>query len=303
MLSAAAAGLLLATGLWSLGPAWIHAPAIVEYAPLTVIRAASPGFVEGVLVASGDTVRQGQPLVILRNDELQIELTELDLAIEQSRVRARMHQQAEELAKYQAELANGAGLAKQRAEVQRQVASLTILAPRDGRVIGRPLDWLAGQYLESGDEIAVLGDESSKELLVAVGQDDFELFHSQLEKLVRVVVHDSRRVRFDAALARLEPRATQDPPHDALLATAGGPLTATGRTDDSGSAPSYQLLTPCFTGRIALNTLQSQQLACGQLLTISFHSNSQTLAAHYLQSLEAWLRSKLAGHISGRNPQ
>lgn len=296
MMTAVATGLVIAAGCWSLSPAWISAPAIVEYAPPTVIRATTPGFVERVLVTSGQWVSEGQPLVVLRNDELRIELTELRLAIEQSRLRAQMHQQAEELAKYQAELANGEGLQKKHAEILRRVDTLTIAAPTAGRLAGRSLDWLPGQYLEAGAEVAVLGDDASKELLVAVGQDDFELFHRQLDQTVRITANDSRRLRFDASLTRLEPRATQEPPHAALLATAGGPLPATPRTKEPSEAderPAYQLLTPCFTGRIALAESESQRLRCGQLLTIGFRSESETLAAHWLRTLEDWLRRKV----------
>ena len=49
-----------------------------------------------------------------------------------------------------------------------------------GRVYARNLDALRGRYLQAGDEIAVLGSEEAKELLVAVPQDDVAAFWKHL---------------------------------------------------------------------------------------------------------------------------
>jgi putative peptide zinc metalloprotease protein len=295
-LIAAACGLAGAAVLVLLRPAWITAPAVAEYAPLTVIRAASPGFVEHVHVASGQQVSAGQTILRLRNDELAVELTELTLAIEQSRLRARIHQQADEQAKYQAELANAESLVRKRAEIQHRVESLTIRAPAAGRLTSRALDVLTGQYLQPGDEIAVLGDEAAKELLVAVPQADIELFRTQLGRGVQVRIADCRGERFAVPLTNLEPRATQEPPHAALLATAGGPLPAVPRpkTDSSTEGlPDTQLLSPCFIGRIELAPMESTSLRCGQLAVIGFRSPHETIAARLLTSLNGWLLDQL----------
>jgi putative peptide zinc metalloprotease protein len=297
LLSTAACVLAVAAGLFLTRPAWISAPAVAEYAPLTVIRAVSPGFVEQVHVDSGEQVVAGQTILTLRNEELSIELNDLTLAIEQSRLRARMHQQADEQAKCQAERANRDSLVQKRAEIQRRVESLTVRAPAAGHLTGRALDTLTGQYLQPGDEIAVLGDEAAKELLVAVSQADLELFRSQLGQSVQVAVADSLNRRFLISLTGLEPRATQEPPHAALLATAGGPLPAVPRPIEKSSEHDRQgdsqLLSPCFTGRIALAPRESQSLRCGQLTTIGFRSPRESIAAHFLRTADRWLHDQL----------
>jgi putative peptide zinc metalloprotease protein len=294
-LGASACAVMAMLTVTLLRPAWISAPAVAEYAPLTVLRAASPGFVEQVHVASGAEVAAGQPIVTLRNDELAIELAELNLAIEQSVLRARMHQQAGEQARYQAELAQRESLVEKRNEVRRRCGSLTVRATTAGRLASRSLEQLVGQHFEAGDEIAVLGDEAAKELLVAVAQDDLALFRSQLGRSVRITTADSRRHRFAALLATLEPRATQEPPHAALLAISGGPLPAMPRPAEQGSGDPQagQLLSPHFTGRIALSPAESLPLRCGQLCRIGFRSPQETIAAHWLRWLQSWLREQL----------
>ncbi len=71
-------------------PGRVAAPAVVEYAPLSIVRASAPGFVEEILVASGDAVVPGQPIAVLRNDELKAELADLELARDESLVKSRM---------------------------------------------------------------------------------------------------------------------------------------------------------------------------------------------------------------------
>ena len=58
-------------------PGRVDAPAVVEYAPLTVIRAATPGFVPQIQVASGQQVKAGQGIAVLQNKELEADLSDL----------------------------------------------------------------------------------------------------------------------------------------------------------------------------------------------------------------------------------
>ena len=122
----------------------------------------------------------GQPIAVLRNDELKAELADLELACNESLVKNRMLIQTQELAKLQVEAADRTAIEKKIAELKRRVALLTVRAAVAGRVYARNLDALRGRYLQAGDEIAVLGNDEAKELLVAVPQDDVELFEKHL---------------------------------------------------------------------------------------------------------------------------
>ena len=146
-----------------LRPAVVTAPAVVEYSPLIVIRAESPGFVRTVSVQNGNLVRSGQVLIQLENTELRQSLADLRLAIQQSLIRERMYLQEGQMAKYQAEQAQQESLQKKKSEVQSQVDALTVRAPLSGHVIGRNLDVMPGQYLAAGAEIVMLGGEDAEE--------------------------------------------------------------------------------------------------------------------------------------------
>ena len=86
--AALALGLTAAAVLVMRQPGRIGAPAVVDFAPLTVVRAHSPGFVRQVCVGDGQTVRQGAVLLVLENDQLRHDLRDVQLAVDQSGIRA-----------------------------------------------------------------------------------------------------------------------------------------------------------------------------------------------------------------------
>jgi putative peptide zinc metalloprotease protein len=269
----------------------------VEYSPLTVVRAAAPGFVEKILVASGEEVAQGQPLVILRNDSLAAELADIDLACEQSLVKSRMHVQAQDAAQQQMEAADRRAMEKKRHELRQRIASLTVRAPAAGRVYARGLNALIDRYLATGDEVAVVGREDSKELLVAVPQEDVELFEHRAGRR-EIHVSTASGDRFPAHLSTVDPRGGNALPHPAFSAMVGGPLAvkAVARTAESTAKPdgTYELVSPVFVAKAELPENYGTPLHAGERLRVSFATEEQTLAGRYCRSVQAWA-ARLAG--------
>ncbi|HAH48495.1 MAG TPA: hypothetical protein DCM07_27365, partial [Planctomycetaceae bacterium] len=86
---------------------WIgnfQAPAIVEYAPLSIEHAEIPGFIREIHVNSGQQVRQGQTLIQLENPELNVEIAQLKIEIQQSELRIHQYEQKRQIADQQVEL-------------------------------------------------------------------------------------------------------------------------------------------------------------------------------------------------------
>jgi putative peptide zinc metalloprotease protein len=273
-------------------PGRVAAPAVVEYAPLSIVRASTPGFVEEVLVASGDAVVAGQPIVVLRNDELEAELADLELAQSESLVRSCVLIQAQEPAKLQVEAADRAAIEKKIAELKPRVASLTVRAAVAGRLYARDFAALRGRYLQPGEEIAVLGSEEAKELLVAVPQDDVDLFADHLG----LGVVRARTASGDCVAARLTsigPRGGSELPHAALSAAVGGPLPVKpaarteGTTEKPG--PKCELVAPVFQGKAALTADDSRRLHAGQLTTVSFRTKEETIAIRIYRNVQRWM--------------
>jgi putative peptide zinc metalloprotease protein len=276
----------------------VVAPAVVEYAPLNIVRASAPGFVKEILVASGDVVVQGQPIALLRNDDLKAELADLELAREISISKSRPLIQSQELAKLQVEAADRAAIEKKIAELKSLIASLTVRAAVAGRVYARNFDALRGRYLQAGEELAVLGSEEAKELLVAVPQEEVALFETHLgfdDVHVRTTSGDSVVAR----LASVDPRGSTELPHPALSASVGGPLAvkpAAASEEAAGSAEhKCELISPVFQGRVALTAVESRRFSAGQLATISFRTSGETIAQQLYRGVQTWTGRILHG--------
>jgi putative peptide zinc metalloprotease protein len=292
------AALSLVTLPW---PGTSRAPAVVEYAPLTLVRAASAGFVRELRVNSGASVQQGQVIALLDNDELCMELAELDAAIGQSELNMRAFQQAEKLAAYQAELKTLVALREKRITKSRQVEQLVVRAPASGKIISRNLDARVGIHLNEGDEILAIGNEQQKELTIAVSQRSHDAFQAYVGEFVHVRLrpHGSFRSR----LALLEPQASLEPAHAALCAAMGGPLpvkqAAEGSRHGDAKGERYELLAPHFTGSVRLSPAQGARLKAGQVGIVSIRPLRESLGGHLLGAFSSWLREKFRSAVQG----
>jgi len=286
----ALAAALLMTVPWP-GAAW--APAFVEYAPPVLIRANSEGFVRDVMVRGGQFVEEGEVLAVLDNDELKAQLADLELRIEQSKIKSRQHQKKQEMAAFQAETAAREALEKQRDEVRIQVEQLTVRAPESGNVIGRRLEAMRGVYLEEGDKLLEIGNDEQKEIRVSIAQDDLNRFQGRVGKPIDVSLpgHDT----LACTLTKISPRATLEPEHIALCAPLGGPLTVCRKevSDDASSNTHYEFLAPRFTGFVQLEGPQSERLHAGQTGTVSFGGCNEAIGPHLYHLLTRWVQRRL----------
>jgi multidrug efflux pump subunit AcrA (membrane-fusion protein) len=273
------------------------APAVVEYSPLTVIRAESPGFVREICVHEGDLLSPRQVVVRLANDELQYTVADLRRAWEQSVIKGRMYFRDGELAKYQVELANQESLRKRQAEVQGQVDALTVRTPVAGRIVARNLPSLVGQYLTPGAEIVVVGDEAAKQLVVAVPQEDSGPFVTQVGKPIVFRIRGASGETGEAGLTKLDPRASLELPHPALGAHVGGPIAVRMKATPADAVQRadqpYELLSPRFFGTVVLTPAQSRALYAGQLGTVQFRTAAESAGVRLVKDFGQWLRKRL----------
>ncbi len=293
-----AASLLLAFFVVIPWPGASRAPAVVEYSPLTVVRAGTAGFVSEVRIRAGQFVKQGEVLAVLRNEELEFELADLQLALAQSQLLSRVAEQKEKLAEQQAEWEKAEALKKRIAEKQQQVDRLLVRAPRSGKVIGRDLDTLSGTYVNEGTQLLAIGEETQKELQISVAQDDLDAFTTRVGQPVNVRFPGTGRR--NCRLVKLEPRAKLEPPHASLCAPLGGPLAVTKKETaaDASQDPSkqYEFVTPRFTGTVELAAPQAGDLHAGQLGNVSFCAFHETFGMHLYNAAANWLRDRIRAH-------
>ncbi len=273
-------------------PGAVTAPAIVQYAPETAVRTECDGFVRAIHVHDGAYIELGQTLVVIRNDELEHELAELELGIEQSRLKRRIHQRQGEMAKAQAESEQLRSLEKQLSDKRDEMDHLIVRAPCAGKVVGRNLDALEGTFLSKGHYVLSIGNESAKEVRLSIAQPDILAFRAHTGRTIRVYLPG--RGVLQSHLSKVEPRASSTPAHMSLCAPNGGVLAV--RTVDHGAAKTssggYEFLSPRFTGIVPLDADQSEQVRAGQRARVALRQ-SENVGEHLYQLLSDWVNTKL----------
>jgi putative peptide zinc metalloprotease protein len=292
--SALAFALLALAACFLGGSATIRVPGIVDYKPLVIVRADSPGFVRRLLVKDGDQVESGQLLAVLENRELKTEVAIARLELEKSIAECRVLRQAGEVAKEQGKLATQAALRKKVAELSRQAESLIVRAPVAGTLINRDLPSWLDRYVETGTAIFSIGDEQSKEVVVAIPQNDVDLFLEHSKSSVRIWFNSVGAPPIESNLDSIEQRATTVPPQVALSSQNGGPLAVKLTEENTPSKPKTEvLLDPCFKASIPLTHDQSRRLRAGQLATILLTSPEQSPLRRLQLLIERWYSERL----------
>ena len=296
--SLVAVGIVATTLLWMPWPGATVTPGVVQHTDLAIVRAEGPGFIRTIHVHDGQTVEAGTLLVELINDELQVEYTDLKLAIEQSKAKRRTRLQKQEIAAAQVELKNQEALEKRLAEKQRQLDGLSVRAPIAGRVMARQLSSLPMTYIAQGTELLSIGNDDRKELQVCIAQEDVDRLSLYLDRTVSCRIRSRGTV--EGHLTRITPRATRTPPAPALCAPNGGSLPVMDRPESDQDDERLQLVEPHFTGIVELSPAYSRNVNAGELAFLSVRPLSSAIGHVVHQRVSLWLRKKLAAAKSRR---
>jgi putative peptide zinc metalloprotease protein len=287
----ACGGLLLA--VWFLPwPLQVSAPALVKYGNPTIVRAEAPGFVTEILVSNGEFVEKGEVLVKLENRELFARFRRLEAARQRSLVRSRRHHSVRAIAAYQSEVADRLAIEQKIDEVSRQLECLTLRAPVSGMVIGRELNTRMGQFASIGTELLRIVDEQRKEIVVSVGQDEFDAF-SAGKGQTAVFAPLQTLERFAGRLAPIEPIASSAV-DIRLTSFAGGPLAVQpGAGESSDTQYRLELLQPRFKGIVSLQPAASERLVSGTTGRVRLNRYPESFVAHVVKGVRRWIHCLL----------
>ena len=242
-------------------------PVVVRFHDEQIVRAATNAFVEQVFVQRGQRVSRGTLLIELSAPELVLKRDELADDWQMSQMREVQLRRDGELAMAASETQRGASLKRQLAELDSEVASLRVVAKRDGLVTGASIESMQGRYVKEGEELLCVSDPQEKELLVTVSTGDVEAYNLAVSKKEP----SSIRLRGGTTLMTLppalRPRASQALPHPALGANVGGPLAVEASSEKS----EMQSASPLMQSIARLDPLTSGEVQVGQvgMMTIS----------------------------------
>ena len=265
LVSCVSLGLLAVAMFWVLkGPATKSAPALVQFAQETILRSSADGFVDEILVESGQNVVQGQPLLRLRNEDLTLEVTQLQDKIKSTAIQQRIYRQENELALASVESVKLAGLKKQLIEKREQADGLIVRSPLKGFIFARNLHHQLGSFVKQGDELMTVAKRDTKEIVVSVDQRDLESIQLSQHQPLRIALPGIGL--FESKIARIDPRASNSPTHPTLCANAGGPLPMKPAPHGTTADPDQNmvLLSPRFDVLVSLDEATSESLRSGQ---------------------------------------
>jgi putative peptide zinc metalloprotease protein len=294
----AAAALLIVARL--VAPAPISAPAVVEYAPLTVLRASAGGFVTKVSVGEGSVVEAGQVLLELSADDLTSDVKRLEIELEQARLRSRAYLTHDDLAKHQKEAAIVVSLEAQLREYHAQIDGLKLRAPCRATVVSNDVGALIGRYVEKGEALLTLGAEDQKELLVSASSSDEDSFTAHIGEPVSV-----RRLyggfNTDGVLSGVEPRIRDTLPHEALGADSGGEIPVTmqsAKRDASSEEELPKSVTPRIRATVQLDAEAAARLHAGQRVIVALEGRTDSWGGRMLRRWNDYLTEIAARHDS-----
>ncbi|MDM4018039.1 site-2 protease family protein [Roseiconus lacunae] len=235
-------------------------PVVVRYHGEQIERAPVGAFVAAIYVTCGQRVERGELLVELEQPELTVKRNQLADQLAAASRKAIQHRRRGELAMANALTEKGESLRRQIEELDQQVASLRIVADRQGQVTSSTIDQLHGRYVKLGDEIIRISDPQEKELLAVVSEDNLIAFRNAVQSETAAKIRLRGGPSIQAALAPLHPAASRRLPHPALSASNGGPLPIEPKGSDG-----QMLVSPQLQSVIPLDVMTSMKIKSGQI--------------------------------------
>jgi putative peptide zinc metalloprotease protein len=215
-------------------PLWTRAQGVTWPSENSQVRAGADGFIETVLVAPGEPVAAGQPLIQASDPLLaaRVELLEANKKELESQLLA-----ASALDRVQTEIIREALVAANAAlEVAKEkTRELTILSPREGTFVIPQAQDLPGRFIRKGQLLAYVVQETDPVTLrVVVSQDEIGRVREEVRR-VDVLPAAWGADSYEARVLRAVPGGTTRLP-TAALGIAGGGRFAVDPRDREGRA-------------------------------------------------------------------
>ncbi len=275
-------------------PSVVSAPVVVDYDPLSIVRAKASGFANTIHVVDGQHVEKGDLLISLENPELKLELKSLLIDIRISKIRSQALLTRERLGEVLLEQETLDSMYSRQRELEEQVANLSIIAPESGTVIASNLQAEEGKYFVPGDEILSIGNRTEIHAIALTRQQDIEWVEQNPDLEIELQIWGrSENESIAGEIKHINPRARDDLPHEAFAASAGGPLAVVPRgqvEEDSGEEGEMMLTEPRVPLEIALSESDRKDLLPGQSGQLLIRSRDQNMGMYLAQNFVRFVK-------------
>jgi putative peptide zinc metalloprotease protein len=268
-------------------PDRIRAAGVVEASHFRQVHADTAGFVAEVRADPGGEVKQGQVLMRLRNTDLEFELRAARMQREQLL--------AQELRAMSTTTPDVAPLRRQReavdsliAELERQRAALTIVAPMDGVWSVPAADVASGRWVARGMPVGAVVDPRDWRFVAVLPQVSTHLFDNEVQQ-VEVRLRGEEGVNVLGTDVRIVPFETGKLPTPALGFPGGGEIAVSPQ-----DAQGLTAAEPFFRihARLPAHGGDMPRLAHGRLGTMRLTLDNRPLLFQWDRSLRQFLQRR-----------
>lgn len=257
-------------------PTTICVPAITQYAASTLVRVRVSGFVDQIYVRQGQLVDQGEPLLMLRNDELQQEMRSLELdrkIIDLDRRKASKEQNETESRILKRRLSV---IDQRLTQLRQRQDSLLVRSPQTGLVAARDLNQLRDTYLKEGDAIMNVARGADVEWIALIPPQHVHDIRSLIGQPIQV--RTPAREWITTNLEMVEPSASDLLGYPSLAAIHGGSLITKTENTESGD-DRMRLAQPHFQARLQVPEIAARGVRVGMRLEAFAGSDTTPVAA------------------------
>ncbi len=255
------AGGLVGLTLYIPSPVQPSVPGVISLQNPITLRAETEGFLQSVLVAVGQPVRQGGLIAILNNPQLELELAlkANEIAREQENIQAKRARG--ELAALQAHEAQLASLQIQVAQLVRQIEGLQVRAPADGALVQHDLHRQLGMFVTPGTPLGLIALPNALEVHLSASQPDAERLRASLGRTVTLTTASGEAAQ--GWVEKVEPRCSDTLRDPQLGAIYGGSITVELTKDQEGNEL-LKLPIPRFDVLIRMQTTPHELVLSGE---------------------------------------
>jgi putative peptide zinc metalloprotease protein len=252
---------LIAIGLNTSSPLRRSVPVMVQYRDEQIVRAAAAGFVTEVNVESGQWVKKGDLLLVIKDDDLVLRHAqmkdELELAISKQRQLASRG----ELGAAEAQGETVRSLKDSLAELDESIVQLQASASRSGVVVSPHPERQIGRHVKKGDVLLRVADPSDKELLVVFPEAEWSGYSRVFSKgnELRARLRGGYRVSVKPLPAR--PRFSDRLPNPSFAGSGGGDIPV---IQDPDAEDGFRAASPVGEAVAMLTPIDSKHVHSGQ---------------------------------------
>jgi len=269
-------------------PNHFRAPGVLQTAEHTIIVSETPGNVESLLARSGERVVRGQPLIQLRDRDLDSALATTRAQLEEAAA-----QELRALQRQTADLkplrSHQEAIAKQLRKLESEQAALTVRARHDGFWISPELENLRGAWLARGTPLGIIVNPKGWQFSAVVSQGEASrLFASEIRG-AHVRLRGQAGVELPITGQKIIPAEHQTLP-SAALGWRGGGEVAVALDDPNGTRAAE----PFFELRATLGDADTATLLHGRSGKVRFDLAPEPLLPQWLRKLRQLLQKQYA---------